>query len=151
MISQSTESDDSVTRDFNDPRYKALRFACFSMWNFCCVLCQKKGGEIECHHVKRWCDYPELRYLVSNTVCLCKDCHKLVTNQEEKYEDLFQKMIRIKLKEKRRENENRQRNEKAKEKKASKNGVKVGAVKVSDGNISNGPRSKIKRNPRSRY
>lgn len=60
---------------------------------FTCVLCRKKGKELNCHHVLRWADRPELRYLTSNGVTLCKDCHNLVTGNENAYVQQFKNHV----------------------------------------------------------
>lgn len=100
MTSPLTESEESVTRDFNDPRYKQWRFAVFTLYNFECCMCKTKGGDLEAHHIQRWADNERLRYVVSNGACLCKKCHDLVTGNEIKYQDYFQKIVRQKIKEK---------------------------------------------------
>lgn len=41
-------------------------------------ICQTCGsfGPLHAHHLKRWKDYPELRYDLSNGVALCQSCHE---------------------------------------------------------------------------
>jgi 5-methylcytosine-specific restriction endonuclease McrA len=38
-----------------------------------CKLCENKAEE--CHHIKWWTEYPELRYNIDNWVALCRKCH----------------------------------------------------------------------------
>ena len=45
-------------------------------------LCSRKGGELQAHHVVRFADNYELRFILSNGVTLCKKCHKYVTGLE---------------------------------------------------------------------
>lgn len=40
-----------------------------------CVECSSTD-RLHAHHIKRWKDYPELRYEVSNGVTLCHPCHE---------------------------------------------------------------------------
>ncbi len=44
-----------------------------------CYLCGEESEE--CHHIKSWIDYEELRYEVSNGAALCKKCHYKVHYQ----------------------------------------------------------------------
>ena len=55
---------------------------------FKCGVCQVCGARnrngknvyLSAHHIKSWSKYPKLRYLMSNGVTLCKDCHKKTPN-----------------------------------------------------------------------
>lgn len=43
-------------------------------------ICQKcganKGGNLNSHHIYSWKNYKKLRYVVSNGITLCENCHK---------------------------------------------------------------------------
>lgn len=85
-------------RDYEDPQYKKFRsdvrrrdgYTC--QWPGC-----TKTRTIEIHHIRRWTDYPSLRYNVSNGVCLCKFHHSLVKNQEEYFVQFFTNLIYLRL------------------------------------------------------
>jgi len=57
-------------------KYQKWRTAVFIRDNHTCVLCFKRGGTLNADHIKRFCDYPELRLEVSNGRTLCVPCHK---------------------------------------------------------------------------
>lgn len=42
----------------------------------CCGIRFHKGLFKYAHHLNSWCDHPDERFVVSNGVCLCEDCHK---------------------------------------------------------------------------
>ena len=63
-----------------EPKYKKWREAVFERDNYTCQGCGEKGCYLEAHHIKSWADYPELRYVLSNGLTLCLDCHKLTDN-----------------------------------------------------------------------
>ena len=54
--------------------YKNWRRSVFKKDNYTCVNCSK-GGRIVAHHIKEWCNYPELRYNTNNGITLCTECH----------------------------------------------------------------------------
>ena len=41
-----------------------------------CGLQPDKKGQLNAHHIKRWADYPEFRFEVSNGITLCVACHR---------------------------------------------------------------------------
>lgn len=60
--------------------YKIWRKSIFEKDNYTCQMCQIRGGKLEADHIKEWCNYPKLRYEISNGRTLCKDCHKKTPN-----------------------------------------------------------------------
>jgi hypothetical protein len=59
--------------------YKQLRKTVFYRDNYKCVICASNEN-IQMDHIKEWCNYPELRYEVSNCRTLCLSCHKKTDN-----------------------------------------------------------------------
>jgi len=80
-------------RDYDDPRYKQFRQAVRKRdkgcrWPGC--KCKKK---IQVHHIMKWYDYPTLRYVVTNGICLCKKHHNLTRGKEMIYAPMFMRII----------------------------------------------------------
>ena len=74
--------------------YKQLRFSAFVRDKFVCQLCRMKSKNLQCHHIRRWHDAPELRYQLSNVITLCNSCHHdKVTGHEEEYEEQFKRIL----------------------------------------------------------
>lgn len=48
----------------------------FKRDDYTCQDCGERGGKLEANHIKRWAEYPELRFEPSNGETLCRDCHK---------------------------------------------------------------------------
>ena len=63
--------------------YKIWRETIFKQDVYCCVICHADRGPIQAHHVRRWCDRPELRYDITNGVTLCQPCHDRIRGQED--------------------------------------------------------------------
>lgn len=61
---------------YPDTDYKNWRKAVFERDNYTCQFCGIRGGTIHADHIKRWKDYPNLRYEVSNGRTLCVQCHR---------------------------------------------------------------------------
>ena len=89
----------SSSRDFNDPKYVVWRKAVRKRDRAKCVICGT-GKRIQVHHIKRWADYPDLRYDVNNGCCLCYAHHKQMWNKESLYEGMLSDAILGKTKSK---------------------------------------------------
>lgn len=51
--------------------------------NYTCQLCNKHGGRLHVDHIKRWSEYPELRFDLLNCRTLCEGCHYRITFNRE--------------------------------------------------------------------
>ena len=54
---------------------KDWRLKIFNRDGFKCQSCGQVGGELECHHIKGFADYPDLRFDINNGITLCVSCH----------------------------------------------------------------------------
>lgn len=70
--------------------YKNWREQIFERDNYECQICFERGGELHPNHIKRFADYPSIRFDLCNGITLCKECHVgLVNRHEEDWEDYF--------------------------------------------------------------
>ena len=65
-------------------KYQEWRIAVWKRDNFTCQNCGKTANELKklgikicADHIKPYCNYPKLRYVVSNGRTLCFPCHEL--------------------------------------------------------------------------
>lgn len=64
--------------------YKEWRMAVFTRDGFKCQICGKHGSDLEAHHIKEVCNYPDLIFEVDNGLTLCHKCHKTTDNYAHK-------------------------------------------------------------------
>lgn len=58
--------------------YKEWKREILKRDNYTCQCCGVKGGLLHPHHIKRWVDFPDLRYNYDNGITLCVRCHRSV-------------------------------------------------------------------------
>lgn len=58
---------------------KTMQQKVFQRDNYTCQICDTYGGSIQVDHIKRWSEYPELRFDLDNCRTLCMACHYYVT------------------------------------------------------------------------
>ncbi len=70
-----------ISRSYKDgygsPEYKEWRKSVFERDKYICIKCSAKGY-LTAHHIKSWARYPKLRFVVSNGITLCENCHILI-------------------------------------------------------------------------
>lgn len=87
-----------MIRNYKDTQYEKWRKSIkardknICQWPNC--KCKKK---LHVHHIKKWSDYPGLRYHSSNGITLCKSHHDQIKNNEENYEMFFLKIVLAKM------------------------------------------------------
>lgn len=57
------------------PEQKAWRKKVLERDNNTCQECGLKSDKLDCHHIYSYKEYPELRWVVSNGLALCHECH----------------------------------------------------------------------------
>lgn len=80
-------------------KMKEWRETVFLRDKYTCQICGNKSSKgnpivLNAHHIKKFKDYPELRYDVHNGITLCASCHKLTYKKEELFENLFFDIVR---------------------------------------------------------
>lgn len=76
----------------NTPEYRKWRQAVFKRDRRKCKVCGATR-KLQAHHIKRWADFPMLRYEIGNGITLCRKCHGNVWGKEEQFEAQFYTLI----------------------------------------------------------
>ena len=73
------------------PETKIWRLEVFERDKFLCQMpnCDKTERHLNAHHIKKFIDYPELRFVLANGITLCKRCHNKTKGKEKNFENLF--------------------------------------------------------------
>jgi len=74
---------------YHSSEYKQWHNEVFKRDDYTCQICNTRGGYLHAHHIKGFSQYPDLRFIVSNGITLCKNCHmevhsKLCVSQNKK-------------------------------------------------------------------
>lgn len=79
-------------------QYKEWREKVFSRDGYKCIFvnCKTTDKYVQAHHIRKFSNYPELRFDVDNGITLCRNCHKRVTSREDIYARFFEDEIRAK-------------------------------------------------------
>lgn len=66
------------TRNRSSSNYINWRNEVFKRDDYTCQKCGVKAVKLNAHHIKKWSEYPSLRFETTNGVTLCLKCHKSV-------------------------------------------------------------------------
>jgi len=73
--------------------FKEWRETVFARDNWTCLWCDTRGVRLEPHHIKRWHDFPALRYDIENGITLCVTCHNRTKFKEAEIENMLHVLL----------------------------------------------------------
>ena len=86
-------------RNFEDPKYIEWRKKVYKRDKYKCQFpgC-KLRRRLNAHHIRRWADFPTLRFILENGITLCQKHHKQICGKEEQYVLMFLQILLDKIK-----------------------------------------------------
>lgn len=81
-------------RNYKDPLYIKWRKQIYARDNHTCQWpgCSSKK-RLNAHHIRRWADFPGLRFDINNGITLCCAHHDFIKNMEDSYAPTFYKIV----------------------------------------------------------
>lgn len=79
----------TLNRLRRSPMYMKWVKAIYSRDDYTCQMCGAIDKCLNANHIKRFADFPDLRFEVTNGITLCEDCHKSIKNRETSWESYF--------------------------------------------------------------
>ncbi len=79
----------------NDKVRKSISFKNWAqdvkqIWDYTCQICGVQGATLHSNHIKKFSDYPTLRFDIHNGIALCEKCHTYWVNRhEQEWESYF--------------------------------------------------------------
>lgn len=73
--------------------FKTWRTLVFERDNYTCLLCGKRGGDLEPHHIIPRRDDISKIYQIENGATLCKSCHKKTFKKEQDFVEVLTEKI----------------------------------------------------------
>jgi 5-methylcytosine-specific restriction endonuclease McrA len=75
----------------NTVKYKEWMLEVFKRDHYTCQRCGIKNEKINAHHIKQWVSNKKLRYVTSNGITLCYECHKHIHGMMKKKNTILKK------------------------------------------------------------
>lgn len=83
-------------RNLHDPLQKQWRKQVKDRDGWSCRIADNNcGGRLEAHHILRWADFLELRYVVNNGITLCHAHHPRARAEEKRLIPTFQELVSV--------------------------------------------------------
>lgn len=70
-----TSEDRMLRRKFQ----RTIQALVFERDDYTCQICDVRGGSLQVDHIKRWSEYPALRFETENCRTVCMACHYYIT------------------------------------------------------------------------
>jgi len=85
----------SKNRKYQQKEWFDLIKKCYKRDNYTCQICNKKGGQLNAHHMVFWSENPEKAFDINNLITLCIPCHMKIHNKfrREKHDKCYRECI----------------------------------------------------------